>query len=238
MHGKTTTIALVGADGCGKTSVADAILAASSPPCKYLYMGPAIGSSSHALPTTRLIGYLRRRAVQPMLKADRGMPPEELQSAEMKRKLRRGRLAKTLGLINRVAEEWYRQGIAWLYQLQGFSVVCDRHYLFEYCPDSPSQRRPDERLSVRIHHWLLAHAYPQPGLVVFLDAPAAVLHARKPEWTTDYLDKQRQRIREQGQAVRNFCVVDVTQPLDSVIAEVTAKIQEHAGIEPAVSRVG
>ena len=57
---------------------------------------------------------------------------------------------------------------------------------------------------------MLSNLYPEPELVLFLDAPAEVLHRRKPEWTLDYLDLQRKRISEQGQATRNFVVIDAT----------------------------
>jgi len=230
----TLSIAVVGADGSGKTSVAEAILTGSAIPSKYIYMGPAVGSTTHALPTTRLIHYLRKRAVRPMLNGSDSMPPAELMSTKMKKQLHRGPLMKTLGLINRVAEEWYRQMVSWSYRARGYNVICDRHFLFEYCPDSGSNRDPDALLSERIHNWLLGRFYPQPSIVVFLDAPAEVLHERKPEWTHEYLNLQRNRILEQGQATRNFSVVDASQPFEKVLADVLDKTD--ASSDHALSR--
>ena len=224
MSRRTATIAVVGADGSGKTSVTKAILNSGIAPAKYLYMGPAIGSSNHALPTSRLISYLRKRAVRPMVDNDGDMPPAELQTAQMKQRLHRGPILKTLGLLNRIAEEWYRQLIAWTYKIRGYSTLSDRHYLFEYCPDSPSQQKKDAFLSERIHTWMLSNLYPEPELVLFLDAPAEVLHRRKPEWTLDYLNLQRKRISEQGQATRNFVVIDADQPIETVVAAVAEQI--------------
>jgi thymidylate kinase len=122
--------------------------------------------------------------------------------------------------------------------LRGYSVLCDRHYLFEYCPDSPSNQKTDALLSERIHNRLLSMLYPQPNIVVFLDAPAEVLHARKPEWTIEYLNTQRRRISEQGQAVNGFSVVDASQPYDAVVAEVTRKVCELTGRNPAITQPG
>ena len=215
------TIAVVGADGSGKTSVGEALLASGQLPMKYLYLGPALGSSSHALPTSRLINWLRRRKVRSLISADQGMPPDELMTEQMRKRLKRGPVLKTLGMLNRVAEEWYRQCIAWVYRLRGYHVLCDRHFLFECCPDSASSRKPDAPVTDRLHDWLLRRFYPEPAIVVFLDAPAAVLHARKPEWTPEYLDRQRARILEQGRHTRNFVIVDATQPFPDVLAEVT-----------------
>ena len=220
---RPATIAVVGADGSGKTSIANALLANGVVPIKYLYMGPAIGSSNHALPTSRLIALLRRRKAAGLLPEDARMPPQELMSEQMQQRLQRGPILKTLGLINRVAEEWYRQLLAWTYQLQGYSVLCDRHYLFEYCPDSPSNRKPSARMSERLHNWLLAKCYPEPDLVIFLDAPADVLHARKPEWNTEYLNRQRTRILEQGACTRHFSIVDAQQPFPAVLEAVMEK---------------
>jgi thymidylate kinase len=227
---RTFTVAIVGADGSGKTSIADDILRSAAWATKYLYMGPAIGSSNYALPTSRLLNYLKRRAVKPGMSDTESLPPMALMDEESKSRLPRGRLIKALGLINRVAEEWYRQIILWIYRLRGYIVLCDRHYIFEYCPDRTSFRSRDEILSVRIHEWLLRNFYPRPDLVLFLDAPAEVLYQRKPEWPVEYLEKQRTRINEQGQKTRNFLTVDATRPFEDVLADVKDHISRFQGV--------
>ncbi len=229
------TVAIVGADGSGKTSVAQALLESGTVPMKYLYLGPALGSSSHALPTSRLINWLRRRKVRSLISADKGMPPDELMTEQMRKRLHRGPVLKALGMLNRVAEEWYRQCVAWAYRLRGYHVLCDRHFLFEWCPDSPSSRNPDAPLTDRLHDWLLRRFYPEPAIVMFLDAPAAVLHARKPEWTPEYLDQQRTRILEQGRHTGNFVIVDATQPFSDVLAEVTRLVIATTRGQPAAA---
>jgi len=221
---RTFTVAIVGADGSGKTSIANEMLHSGAWAMKYLYMGPAIGSSNYALPTSRLLNYLKRRAVKPGMSDSESLPPMALMNEEAKSRLPGGRLFKALGLINRVAEEWYRQIILWTYRLRGYIVLCDRHYIFEHCPNRTSYRSNDEILSVRIHEWLLRHFYPHPDLVLFLDAPAQVLYQRKPEWPVEYLEKQSTRISEQGQTTRNFISVDATRPFEDVLTNVKAHI--------------
>ena len=49
------TVALIGGDGAGKTTIADQLRDSFPLPLKYLYMGINIESSNVALPTSRII---------------------------------------------------------------------------------------------------------------------------------------------------------------------------------------
>jgi len=231
------SVAIVGADGSGKTSVADEIINASPIPVKYLYMGSAIGSSNYALPTSRLLHRFRKRALEPLLEGQDQLPPVSLMSDEMKERLPSGGIVKTLGLLNRIAEEWYRQLILRLFQMRGYVVLCDRHFLFEYFPNAGFEREPDERLSVRIHHEILARFYPQPDLTIYLHAPPEVLHGRKPEWNVEHLAKQQQGIEAQGRAMRNFVRIDASQPFHKVLSEVRSRLLQF-GCTRDASRSG
>lgn len=180
-------------------------------------MGPAIGSSNYALPTSRLLNYLKRRAVKDLLSSHESMPPADVMSEEMRKRLPvRGRILKALGLINRVAEEWYRQLVVLVFRLRGYIVVCDRHFLFEYHCDTAASKSTGAPMSVRIHGWLLRNCYPRPGLVMHLYAPPAVLHARTPEWNLEYLAHQQAGIRDQGKAMDGYLEIDATRSLDDV----------------------
>ena len=59
VRGRFATIALIGVDGSGKTTVAKALLETCPLPLKYVYMGTSIESSNAALPTSRLIHKLK-----------------------------------------------------------------------------------------------------------------------------------------------------------------------------------
>lgn len=219
------TVAIVGADGSGKSTIARRLVQQSAVPMKYIYMGAAIDKSNVSLPTSRLLTHLKRRRVAPLIDESGHLPPAALMSDEMRARVPRGKLVKAIGVVNRMAEEWYRQLAIWLYHFRGYVVVCDRHFLFEYCPNSESLRPESERLSVRIHSFLLRRFFPKPTLTVFLDAPPETLYARKPEWTLEHLERQRTGIVEQGNASPNFVRVDATQPIDGVVADVFAHLQ-------------
>jgi thymidylate kinase len=180
---------------------------------RYLYMGVSPESSNRRLPTTRIAHAVKRRR-------------------KPRRPMRHASSAGRAGLrlANRLAEEWYRQLIAQAYVARGWIVVFDRHFLADYhASDVAGPGRP---LSRRIHGWMLLHAYPRPELLILLDAPPQVLHARKGEGTLASL--ARRRIEYLGLADSacldgGLAVVPATQPLPSVVADVAGLICDAAG---------
>jgi thymidylate kinase len=210
------TVALIGCDGAGKTTVARALERATELPVRYLYMGVSAEASNRQLPSTRVAHAIKRRAAA---RPVRGSPPHGVRRA--------GRSA--LRLANRLAEEWYRQLIAQAFVTGGSIVVFDRHFLADYHAfDVAGARRP---LSRRIHGWMLVHAYPRPDLVVLLDAPPEVLFARKGEGTLASLARRREDYLGLAHAVgidRSFAVVSATQPVDAVVADVATLVREAA----------
>lgn len=214
------TVALIGCDGAGKTTVARALERDERLGVRYLYMGVSAESSNRQLPTTRLAQAVKR---------SRGdvSPPGPPDPSDASRR-RGGRVRATLRLANRLAEEWYRQLLAQRYRAGGQIVVFDRHFLADYhASDVAAPGRP---LSRRVHGWVLARAYPRPDLAVFLDAPPEVLWERKGEGTIASLT--RRRADYLGLAgtpgMGEFAVVSATQPLGAVVEEVAGLIRERA----------
>jgi thymidylate kinase len=220
------TVALIGCDGAGKTTVARALERAAGLPVRYLYMGVSAESSNRQLPSTRVAYAIKRRAA-----ARRRHAPAQATRAPRSRAGRRAcRAARSaLRLANRLAEEWYRQLIAQVFLTRGSIVVFDRHFLADYHAfDVAGAGRP---LSRRIHGWMLMHAYPRPDLVVLLDAPPEVLFARKGEGTVASLARRREDYLGLAAAPgidRSFAVVSATQPVDAVVADVATIVREAA----------
>jgi thymidylate kinase len=215
------TVALIGADGAGKTTIGQLLAAHFPVPVKYLYMGANIESSNAALPTSRLILFIKLWRYKRIAKRSGIIDPGFVSTHhKAHRSVKYGRIGATLRLLNRLAEGWFRQLISWVYQLRGFIVIYDRHFLF----DAASANPEGQRFIDRVYYWLLTHLYPQPDLVIFLDASPEILYARKGEATLESLQKRREAYIAQGKKTANFIRVDAAQPIDQVIAEVSGQI--------------
>ncbi|MFB3917500.1 MAG: hypothetical protein ACE14M_12270 [Terriglobales bacterium] len=88
---------------------------------------------------------------------------------------------------------------------------------------------------------LVGHVIPKPDVWIFLDAPAEVLQQRKPEVSHEESVRQRDAYLDMAGGLRNAFVIDATQPLERVIADVNKAIltflaertATRLGIEPA-----
>jgi thymidylate kinase len=222
------TVALIGPDGSGKTTVARRLEQALPVSVKYLYMGINPASSNHALPTTRLAHAVKRfRGAKPdtagprdprtIVRRPPGGPRRRLLSA----------LRALLRLVNRMAEEWHRQLVASVHLRRGSIVVFDRHFLADYYAYDVAGgvRRP---LSRRLHGFFLSRMYPRPDLVIYLDAPAEVLFKRKGEGSLQSLTRRRREYLDLAGVMSNFRVVDASRPVDEVTDDVIELIEEFS----------
>jgi thymidylate kinase len=221
------TVALVGPDGVGKTTVARRLEQVLPVRVKYLYMGVNWDASNHLLPTTRLMLLMRRTLG---FSPDRGGPPEpsDLRAPSSGAITRTARAAwTTLSLANRVAEEWYRQFVAWTCVRRGQIVIFDRHFYWDYYAHdvAPAEART---LGRRVHGFLLWHLYPRPDLVICLDAPPELLLARKGEGSIGSLERRRREYRELASMTEHFALVEAGRSLSEVTDEVAAAIQAFA----------
>jgi len=218
------TVALIGPDGAGKTTIGLQLEHVLPLPVKYVYMGVNVDASNHMLPTTRFVRWVKHlRGCAP----DCGGPPDP--NAPLKRAkrwwLRPIFAAKSwLSLANKLSEEWFRQAIASYYKVRHHIVIFDRHYFADYYAYDVQQRGQRQPLPRRVHGWLLAHAYPRPDLVIYLDAPAQVLLARKGEGTLELLERRRQDYFDMCGILKNVAVVDASQPEADVARDVRKQI--------------
>lgn len=257
---RTFSIALIGPDGAGKTTIARLLPERLPMRTTYLYMGVAAESSNKLLPTTRVIEAIkaRRRAARAtegaaagVAAAEPAVPAAEAPTATTSpanpspggkagdqhvtstRRRRNGPLKAGIRAVggglrlgNRLAEEWYRQALAWSHQARGEVVLFDRHFYIDYhAADIAGAPTSGRR---RFHGWMLQHTYPRPDLVVYLDAPADVLLARKGEGTLESIARRQADYLSLADEVEHFAVVDANRPLETVIDDVVEAIVAFA----------
>jgi len=216
------TIALVGADGAGKSTITRMLEREPLPfPVKRVYMGVNLESSSLMLPTTRaLLAVKRARGRRPDLAAAAAGGPAGVRHGW--RRSGKDALRATVWML----EEWLRQLVAVGYTRRGYVVVFDRHFYADYFHTdvaATAGRGP----WARVHGWMLQHAYPKPDLVICLDAPGDVLYTRKPEASAAWLEQRRRQYLSLAAVLPRFAVVDADRSLATVFADVVDAISSQ-----------
>jgi hypothetical protein len=189
-------------------------------------MGVSPLSSNHALPTTRLIAAAKRALGRD---ADMAGPPDPTRakrppSHPAKRVLYEGK--RLLTLANRVAEEAYRQRIARGYRRRGVVVVSDRDFFADYYAHDIANPDPHRPLASKLHGAILRRFYRRPDLIIFLDAPAELLYARKGEGSVALIEARRQEYSQLRDQVAQFETVDASQPYETVLQQVIQLIAD------------
>ena len=187
-------------------------------------MGDNRESANLMLPTSR---WIMKRG-QARGRKQIGGPPSTVTSknrkAEKGLSSLKGYIKYWLVFCNQLAEEAFRAGIALFYARQGYIIIMDRHYYADYYAYDIDPKNINRPLSSRIHSWWLTRVCPRPDLVICLDAPAAVLYARKPEGCLEDLERRREeyfRIPEMG---GELVVVDANRHASEVEREVAKLI--------------
>ena len=227
------TVALIGPDGAGKTTVGRRLEATRDVPIRYLYMGVNLDASGVMLPTTRLALALKRRrgGRADMVASSHGGPRKPKPTGLVRRALAGARSGARIA--NWMAEEWFRQILAWYYQRRGYVVVFDRHFFADYYAYDIAGDRRERPLASRLHGLLLDRIYPKPDLVICLDAPAEVLSARKGEGSLEWLEQRRQEYLQLRAVVPRFEVVDASRSPDEVARDVAELIRRYYSEAPA-----
>lgn len=227
-----TTVALIGADGSGKTTICRHLQNEQPSRFKYIYMGVNADASNLALPTTRLS---RKLQLARGKETAMGGPPNPTITKNRPNGFLRqtaGGLKSSLRVANLLAEEMFRQAAAWSFQLRGYIVLFDRHYYFDYYAYDIVENGSSRPISRRIHGFFLGHVYPRPDLVIVLDAPSAILFARKGEGSPELVESRRQEYLQLKDKTEHLVIIDASQSLEKVIREVSVAIQELCPSEP------
>jgi thymidylate kinase len=215
------TVALVGADGAGKSTVSRRLETAEGLPAgvRTIYMGVNLEASSLMLPTTRAL-LSAKRARGDDVETRRPAPDSQMEG------VRKGRPVKAaVRLLLWAVEEWARQAAAAWYAGRGFIVIFDRHFFADFYFADPEPA--GESALSKLHVWSLRHLYPKPGLTLCLDAPVDVLTARKDEDSPAFLAQRRQQYLDLETVVPAYRLIDAARPLDTVLDDVVAAIHAH-----------
>lgn len=229
------TVALIGADGAGKSTVGKKLEKALLIPVKYIYMGINRDASNVALPTTLIWKKIKQTSDS---KLAMGGPPDpnRFQALSKNPWQRIARELKSgLRIANLIAEEWFRQCVAWYYQVRGFVVIFDRHFYFDYYRHHVADVSAARTIGERVHGFMLHHVFPKPDFVIFLDAPAEVLFSRKREGTIELLEQRRQEYLRVQSLAERFATVDATQSMAEVTRQISDLIMDHL-IKKGVAR--
>jgi thymidylate kinase len=210
------TVALIGQDGSGKSSVVRSVVEQLPFDAERVYMGINLEVSPVMLPTTRLSLALKRRRGQ---RAD--------MTAHSNGARRTGLLADLRRLVrasNWIAEEIFRSVLVRRIERRGAIAILDRDFYCDYYWSAvapTTERRP---LDARLHGAFLRRWYPKPDLVLLLDAPAEVLNARRPEHDLDQTARRRDEYLALATVMPHLQVVSADRPLTEVIEDVVRRI--------------
>ena len=212
-----TTIALVGQDGAGKSTIARSVVDHLPYDAATVYMGINLEASTVMLPTTRLsLAMKRRRGRRPDMTAhgDEGNRKTGV-AADLRRMAR---------AVNWIAEEMYRTVLVQRIRRRGAIAIQDRDFYCDYYWSAVSLARERRPLDVRLHGAYLRRWYPKPDLVLLLDAPAEVLHARRPEHDLAQIAQRRAAYLALVDVLPAVQVVSADRPLAEVIEDITQRI--------------
>ncbi len=217
------TVALIGPDGVGKTTIARHLEKDFPLPLKYMYMGDNVEACNHMLPTTR---WWKRRKLQREGPESMRVPPTRKRSATRRGPLRAAVhvVRKTVGFCNRVLEEAYREWISYSLARRGFIVLFDRHFVLDYYHFDIDPAAGPRSFKRRLHGSIVRRISREPDLVICLDAPGEIVFRRKGEFSPEFLEMRRQQYRDFERIVRHFEVVNANRELPAVVEDVRRAI--------------
>jgi thymidylate kinase len=204
------TVVLCGADGCGKSTAAAALIESLNGT-----FSPAKGRHFHWKPP--LFSQRRRE--------------DRVPTTSPHAQTARNPIASLvyfsfhwteffLGSLLRLRPITFRGGL----------ILIDRFY-YDFFVDQ-------RRYRLRVPQWLVRLGYalmPKPDLVFLLDAPAEILQERKSEVPLDETRRQRAAYLELVRGLKNGCVIDATQPAAHVARDIVNRVLDFMA-ERASSR--
>lgn len=218
-------IVFLGPDGCGKSSITKALRAefrSATLTTDIVYLGPW-GQSR--LPLHKILSLLNFKPYRPEDKAR--YQNREVEPATPGPITRAWRHFKGgIFYLALALELWYRYYAEVLPKLRRGRIVLADRYIYDVLIGY--KNRPMDYFH-GIREWM-CRTYPRADLVILLDAPPEVIHARKPQFEVAQLHDIRQRYAAVG-ARYDF------QPLDTSVSLETTLQAFRQNLLPAVLRV-
>lgn len=171
-------VALLGPDGCGKSTLATGVASAFYFPVRGVYMG--------LWPTTDAPS---------------------------------GRVGTTLRVVRRPFAVWRRYLVALRHRALGRLVLFDR-----YVYDARLAPRGGLTWLKRPYFAVLSRCCPAPDLVILLDAPGHVMHARSGEYDADHLEAERRQYARIVATLPRVARIDADRPAEAVRRDAVAHV--------------
>ncbi|MDZ7265871.1 MAG: hypothetical protein ONB48_00870 [candidate division KSB1 bacterium] len=204
-------IVFLGPDGCGKSSLTKALraeLRSASLTADIVYLGPW-GQSR--LPLHKILSLLNFKPYRPEDKAkyhNRAVKPATPGPLTRAWRDLKGRIF----YLALALELWYRYLAEVLPRLRRGRIVLADRYIYDVLIGY--KNRPMNYFR-GLREWL-CRTYPRADLVILLDAPPEVIHARKPQFEVAQLQDIRQRYTAVGQRY-GFHVLDTSVSLETTL---------------------
>lgn len=207
-------LALVGPDGCGKSSVLQKLGEVFSPP---LFTGLEVIHRHPGLLTPALFRFKDKLYSHP------SGDNTQLTIAHYDKPAHGS--AKSIAKLTIMAIDWLAGYWGWLarQRTRGVVVVLDRHFFLDISVDPLRYRYGGPIWLTR----LIQRLIPGPELFILLDAPVEVLQSRKQEVSPEETKRQRTAYLKLVQGLANSHVVDSSRTLDQVVADVKRIIFDH-----------
>jgi thymidylate kinase len=208
LHPTGVTVALLGPDGSGKSTVASALLDRADLPL-YRHHGRCVHWKPQIIPRGK-------NGTSPVPVTPHEQPPRGLLASSC---YFLGHVAEfVIGAAARIRPALYANGL----------VVLDRYY-YDFFVDAARYRL---RLPLRVID-LGCRVIPSADMVFVLDAPPAILLARKQEVPAVEVERQREAFRRLGDRLPNAAVVDAAQPVEKVVDDIRRGVMEYLSVRAA-----
>lgn len=224
---KGLTVAIIGPDGAGKSTLARSLGASKAFPAEIVYMGGNPESSMHALPTTRLlVRYGKWKGQENRSTASAAQAPATASSKVA------FAARETIKFFNELLEYSYRFMIAWAARRRRSVVIFDR-YVYDAWIDAMADGASPWRW---LRATLLRRLFPRPDVLLVLEASPDLLFARKGEHSPERLARVQTACRRVAGDFKRVGYIDASQPPEQVLQEAIRHIGRYLGLRSVRKR--